>query len=43
MGKERDVWPQLREHGWEQTTQLTDDGSRHWICAACHEPESYKK
>ncbi|MCS3679363.1 hypothetical protein GGP72_003323 [Salinibacter ruber] len=40
--KERDVWPQLREHGWKQTTRLTEGGSRHWICAKHHEPGSYK-
>ena len=40
--KERDVWPQLREHGWKQTTRLTEDDSRHWICAKHHEPGSYK-
>ena len=40
--KERDIWPQLREHGWMQTTRLTEDDSRHWICSKHHEPGSYK-
>lgn len=41
-GKERDVWPQLRDHGWKQTTRLTEGDTRHWICSTCHQVGSYK-
>jgi len=40
--KTRDAEPQLRELGWKQTTKLTEDESRHWICSKHHEPNSYK-
>lgn len=40
--KETDAAPQLRELGWMQTTKLTEDDRRHWICVKHHEPGSYK-
>jgi hypothetical protein len=40
--KQNDIWPQLRENGWKQTTRLTEDDRRHWICPTHHEPGSYK-
>jgi hypothetical protein len=40
--KENDAAPELRDLGWKQTTRLTEDDSRHWICLQHHEPGSYK-
>jgi hypothetical protein len=40
--RRNDAWPQLRDLGWKETTRLTEDDSRHWICPAHHEPGSYK-
>jgi len=40
--KNHDAEPQLRDLGWKETTRLTEDDSRHWICPKHHEPGSYK-
>jgi O-methyltransferase involved in polyketide biosynthesis len=40
--KDHDAEPQLRDRGWKETTRLTEDDRRHWICPKHHEPGSYK-
>lgn len=35
--KHHDAEPLLREQGWRETTRLTDDDRRHWICPKHHE------
>lgn len=40
--KNHDAEPVLRNNGWKETTRLTEDDSRHWICPQHHEPGSYK-
>lgn len=40
--KNHDAEPQLRDLGWKETTRLTEDDRRHWICPQHHEAGSYK-
>lgn len=40
--KDHDAKPQLRDLGWKETTHLTEDDHRHWICPKHRESGSYK-
>jgi len=40
--KESGAAPHLRDLGWTQTSKLTADDRRHWVCPKHHEPGSYK-